>query len=206
VPQDVQGLINLMGKDYFLRYLTAFFEQTPTNFLWNEYCNHANEPVHHTAYLFTYAGAPWLTQKWSRFIMDHAYGDAVNGICGNDDVGQMSAWYALSAIGFYPVSPVDGVYIIGSPLFDRVTLRLDQRYYSGRTFTVIARNNSAQNFYVQSAKLNGKPLNRAWLRLPEIVAGGTLELHMGPQPNKNWGSQELPTSLSGELNYATLPK
>ncbi len=198
VPHDVAGLIHLMGKDYFLRYLTEFFDKTPPSFRWNEYYNHANEPVHHVAYLFTYAGEPWLTQKWARFIMDHAYGTGVKGLCGNEDVGQMSAWYLLSAIGFHPVCPVDGVYIIGSPLFDRVTLRLDPRYYPGRTFTVIAHNNSPQNLYIQSAKLNGQPLQRAWLRHQEIVAGGTLEFVMGPEPNKQWGSSpaELPPSLS----------
>jgi predicted alpha-1,2-mannosidase len=198
VPQDVPGLVKLIGRDYFIRYLSAFFEKTPTNFLWNEYCNHANEPVHHTAYLFTYAGAPWLSQYWSRFLMDHAYHNEVNGLCGNDDVGQMSAWYVLSAMGFYPVSPVDGVYIIGSPIFDRVTLRLDSHYYPGRQFTVITHNNSATNVYIQSAKLNGRPLERAWIRHAEIVAGGTLEFEMGPEPNKNWGSApgQLPPSLS----------
>ena len=187
-PQDVPGLIDLMGRDHFLPYLTEFFEKTPLTFKWNDYCNHANEPVHHTAYLFAYAGKPWLSQKWSRTIMDHAYGTGVKGLCGNEDVGQMSAWYILSAIGFHPVSPVDGIYIIGSPLFDEATIRLDRHYYEGRSFTVKAHHNSAQNIYVQSAKLDGKPLKRAWLRHAEVVAGGTLELVMGPEPNESWGS------------------
>jgi predicted alpha-1,2-mannosidase len=188
VPQDPAGLIDLMGRDYFVSYLTDFFEKTPLSFGWNDYCNHANEPVHHTAYLYTYAGKPWLTQKWARTIMDHAYGAGVKGLCGNEDVGQMSAWYILSAVGFHPVSPVDGVYIIGSPLFDEATIRLDPHYYHGKTFTVKTRNNSAANMYVQSATLNGKPLNRAWLRHSQVVAGGTLELVMGPNPNLSWGS------------------
>ena len=188
VPQDPAGLIDLMGKDYFVNYLTAFFEKTPLTFKWNDYCNHANEPVHHTAYLFAYAGKPWLTQKWARTIVDHAYGAGVKGLCGNEDVGQMSAWYILSAIGFHPVSPVDGIYIIGSPLFDEATIKLDSHYYPGKQFTVKARNNSSQNIYVQSATLNGKPLNRAWLRHAEVVAGGTLELVMGPNPNESWGA------------------
>ncbi len=188
VPQDPAGLIDLMGKDYFVSYLNQFFEKTPKTFSWNDYCNHANEPVHHTAYLFAYAGKPWLSQKWARVIMDHAYGPGVKGLCGNEDVGQMSAWYILSAIGFHPVSPVDGVYIIGSPLFDEATIKLDSHYYHGGEFTVKTRNNSAQNMYVQSAKLNGAPLNRDWLRHVEVAAGGVLELEMGPEPNKNWGS------------------
>jgi len=194
VPQDVAGLIDLMGRDYFLNYLSEFFEKTPLNFGWNEYCNHSNEPVHHTAYLFAYAGEPWRTQKWARTIMDHAYGAGVNGLCGNEDVGQMSAWYILSAIGFHPVSPVDGIYIIGSPLFDEATIKLDPRYYPGGSFTVKTQNNSAQNIYVQSATLNGQTLNRAWLRHSEVTAGGTLELVMGPTPNDRWGAapDELP--------------
>ncbi|MEI9962007.1 MAG: glycoside hydrolase domain-containing protein [Limisphaerales bacterium] len=100
------GLDEFDGHKLFLSYLTEFFEKTPASFKWNAYCNQANEPVHHTAYLFTYAGKPWLTQKWSRFITDHAYGPGLTGLCGNEDVGQMSAWYILSAIGFHPVSPV----------------------------------------------------------------------------------------------------
>ena len=183
-----------MGRDYFLHYLMEFFEKTPLSFQWNDYYNHANEPVHHVAYLFTYAGEPWRTQKWTRIIMDHAYGAGVKGLCGNEDVGQMSAWYILSAIGFHPVSPVDGIFIIGSPLFDEVTIRLDPHYYTGHSFTVKTLNNSARNVYVQSATLNGQPLSRAWLRQAEIAAGGTLELVMGPEPNQSWGSapDELP--------------
>ena len=198
VPHDVQGLIDLMGKDYFLSYLTAFFEKTPASFEWNDYFNQANEPVHHVPYLYVYAGQPWLTQKWARFTMDHAYRTGVHGLCGDEDVGQMSAWYILSALGFHPVAPVDGIYIIGSPIFAKVTVRLDDRYYKGGTFTVLTRNNSNENVYVQSATLNGRPLDRAWIRHAEIAAGGTLELVMGPKPNKSWGSdpKQLPPSLS----------
>jgi len=198
VPQDVEGLVQLMGHDYFLSYLTDFFEKTPGNFKWNDYYNHANEPVHHVPDMFVYGGAPWLSQKWARFIMDNAYGSGVKGLCGNEDVGQMSAWYILSAIGFHPVSPVDGVYVIGSPLFDQVTLRLDGHFYKGRAFDVIARNNSAKNPYIQSASLNGKPLDRAWIRHSEIVNGGTLEFVMGSTPNKDWGSSksQIPPSLT----------
>lgn len=194
VPQDPAGLIKLMGKDYFTSYLTDLFEKTPPDFKWNEYCNQANEPVHHTAYLFVYAGKPWLTQKWARFVMDHAYGPGLTGLCGNEDVGQMSAWYILSAAGIHPVSPVDGIYIIGSPLFEEMKFKLDPNFSSGKTFTVRAHNNSAENLYVQSATLNGKPLDRAWLRHAEVAAGGVLDLRMGPKPNENWGSSpdELP--------------
>ena len=204
VPHDVQGLINLLGRERFLADLQEFFTKTPLSFKWNDYYNHANEPVHHVPYLFTYAGAPWLTQHWTRMVMEHAYGAGVKGLCGNDDVGQMSAWYVLSALGLHPVSPVDGVYLIGSPLFTRASVRLTPPYHRGTAFVVEAKNNSAQNVYVQSATLNGKPLTRAWLRHAEITDGGTLSLVMGPQPNQAWGSsrQDLPPSLSGELEFA----
>jgi len=189
VPQDVPGFVRLMGEDHFFQPLEALFEKTPTDFRWNDYYNHSNEPVHHVAYLFAAAGRPWLTQKWARVIMDHAYGIGVGGICGNDDVGQMSAWFVLSALGFHPVSPVDGIYLIGSPLFDRATLSLDPHHAKGAKFTVVAKNQSPANVYVQSATLNGLPLNRAWIRHEEIMAGGELELVLGPRPNEAWGSE-----------------
>jgi predicted alpha-1,2-mannosidase len=197
VPHDVQGMIDMMGKDFFLTDLTEFFEDTPLTFKWNNYYNHANEPVHHVPYLFVYAGKPWLTQKWVRTIMDHAYGPGVKGLCGNEDEGQMSAWYILSAVGLHPVSPVDNVYVIGSPLFDKTTIRLDPKYHKGKAFTVVARNNSAENVYIQSAKLNGQPLNRAWLTYEEITAGGTLELEMSGTANQQWASSpdSVPPSL-----------
>jgi predicted alpha-1,2-mannosidase len=188
VPHDVYGLIGLMGKEQFLTSLEEFFEKTPGSFGWNPYYNHSNEPVHHVAYLFVYAGKPWLTQKWVRRILEGAYHAEVNGICGNDDVGQMSAWYVMSALGFYPVCPGTNVYVIGSPLFTKATIRLDPRWHAGRSFTVIARGNSATNVYVQSAKLNGKALHRPWLKHEEIAAGGTLEFEMGPEPNLQWGT------------------
>ncbi|MGA2258813.1 MAG: GH92 family glycosyl hydrolase, partial [Thermoguttaceae bacterium] len=206
VPHDVAGLIELMGKDYFLSYLTRFFEKTPASFQWNAYYNHSNEPVHHCVYLYTYAGQPWRTQQWARFTLDHAYGPGIRGLCGDEDVGQMSAWYLLSAIGIHPVSPVDGVYVIGSPLFSKVSVRLDPKYGGRGTFTVIAHNNSARNPYIQSAKLNGKPLERAWLYYREIVAGATLELVMGPEPNQTWGAAPAaaPPSLSDEKGRASV--
>jgi predicted alpha-1,2-mannosidase len=196
VPHDVQGLIDLMGADQFARSLEDFFEKTPDNFGWNPYYNHSNEPVHHVPYLFVYAGKPWLTQRWVRRILDHAYRNEVNGIVGNDDVGQMSAWYVLGAMGFYPVCPGDGIYILGSPLFHRATIRLDPAWHTGKSFTILARGNSAENLYIQSATLNGKPLNRAWISHSEITSGGMLELMMGAEPNTTWGSapESLPQS------------
>ena len=199
VPQDVAGLIGLVGgREEFTRQLDDFFSHTSADDIkgWNDYYNHSNEPVHHIPFLFTYAGAPWLTQKWSRFVCDNAYGLGPRGICGNDDVGQMSAWYVLAAMGIYPVSPASSVYIIGSPVFEKTTLRLGEK--SKKTFTVVARGASPENVYVQSAVLNGKPLQRAWITYEEVAAGGTLTLAMGAQPNKTWGSDPkwAPPSLS----------
>ena len=197
VPHDVYGLIALMGENNFASSLEEFFEKTPPSFGWNPYYNHSNEPVHHIAYLFTYVGKPWLTQKWVRRILDNAYGAGVNGICGNDDVGQMSAWYVMSALGFYPVCPGTDVYVLGSPLFERLTITLDHVWYGNKSFTVIGRNNSPENMFVQSVTLNGKPLERSWIRHHEIVTGGVLEFQMGPQPNLHRGTSKeaLPPDL-----------
>jgi len=197
VPHDVQGLINLLGgRDAFIARLTGIFERTPPDqmMVWNENYNHSNEPVHQMAFMFTYAGAPWLTQKWSRYVCENGYKTGPNGLAGNDDAGQMSAWYVLAASGFYPVAPASGVYILGSPVFSRTTWRTG----AGTTFTIEARNNSATNVYVQSARLNGKALQRAWLTHEEIVEGGRLILEMGPRPNTKWGSAPrwAPPSLS----------
>ena len=188
VPHDVYGLIDLMGYDTFVKELTLFFDKVPEDFLWNDYYNHANEPCHHVVFLFNYAGKPWLTQKWSRKICDKAYNTTVRGLCGNEDVGQMSAWYVLAAMGLHPVCPGDGIYQLTSPVFNQVSIRLDPDYYPGKTFTVTAVNNSQVNVYIQSAALNGHPLERAWVTHQEIVTGGTLEFVMGPEPNTAWGS------------------
>jgi predicted alpha-1,2-mannosidase len=158
----------------------------------------AKVSVHHVPYLFVYAGKPWLTQKWVRRILSNAYHNSVNGICGNDDVGQMSAWYVLSAMGFYPVCPGNGIYILGGPLFSQVTLHLDEKWYKGAKLTIAANNNAAGHPFIQSAKLNGIPLSRAWNRHNEIAAGGTLEFEMGAEPNREWAVQkeDLPPSGS----------
>jgi predicted alpha-1,2-mannosidase len=188
VPHDIYSLIDLMGKDRFAATLEDLFEKTPATFGWNPYYNHSNEPVHHVPYLFVYAGQPWLTQKWVRRILQQAYHAGVNGICGNDDVGQMSAWYVMSALGFYPVCPGDNVYVLGSPLFGTAVIHLDSAWHKGRTFTITARDNSSKNCYIQSARLNGEALQRAWITHSEVTSGGLLEFVMGPRPNLKWGT------------------
>jgi len=147
-----------------------------------------NEPDHHVAYLYNYAGQPWKTQTRVRQIANTLYTNTPAGICGNDDCGQISAWYVFTALGFYPVDPVSGVYVLGSPLMDKVSLKLNPHYCKGSSFTVVARHNSPQNPYIQSASLNGRPMTRSWISQDEITAGGKLVLTMGPTPNKIFGS------------------
>ena len=191
VPHDVKGLTKLLGgKEKTIADLSNFFEKAPVNLEWNDYYNQANEPVHHVPFLFNRLGAPWLTQKWVRSICDRAYHNSEeDGLVGNEDVGQMSAWYVLAAAGFHPVCPGDNRYELFSPLFYKVSIQLDPIYASGGKFTIVAKNNSPANYYIQSAKLNGKSYNKCWISHTDIVKGGVLELVMGDQPNMNWGKE-----------------
>ncbi|HYW43937.1 MAG TPA: GH92 family glycosyl hydrolase [Bryobacteraceae bacterium] len=153
-----------------------------------------NEPAFHIPYLFDYCGQPWKTQRRVRQIMDVWYGDGPLGICGDEDGGAMSSWYVLSAMGFYPVSPGQPAYEIGSPLFEETRIALDK----GKVFTITARNVSTQNKYIQSATLNGKPWDRPWFAHSDMAGGGSLVLVMGPRPNMAWGSapEAAPPSMS----------
>ena len=188
VPHDPGGLAHLLGgNDKAAEKLDAFFAATPKSMGWNDYYNHANEPVHHVAFLFNRWAKPWLTQKWVHAILKNAYLNSVEGLCGNDDVGQMSAWYVLASIGFHPLCPGDGRYEICGPLFDKVTLKLDPKYAKGKTFTVQAKRTSPNDIYIQSATLNGQPFRRSWIGHDEIARGGKLEFVMGPRPNPAWG-------------------
>ena len=216
VMQDPQKLVKLMGGD------AAFVQKMDTMFtteskglfgipditgLVGEYA-HGNEPVHHAAYLYSYAGAPYKTQMRAREIMSKLYNDTPAGAPGNNDVGQMSAWYVFSALGFYPVNPAQGVYVIGSPAVDKATIHLDKNYYGGRTFTMTAQNNSPENVYIQSAMLNGKPLNDSYITHKQILAGGTLDFVMGPKPNMNWGRADAnrpPAGMPTNYAYAAPP-
>ncbi|UAY57468.1 GH92 family glycosyl hydrolase [Arachidicoccus terrestris] len=190
VPQDVDGMVAMMGGPEKVKNdLTYMFEHTPENFMWNDYYNHANEPVHHVPFLFNRVGAPWLTQQWTRRICAGAYHNKVEGLVGNEDVGQMSAWYVLAAAGIHPVCPGDPRYEITSPVFSKIRFKLMAPYASGKNFTIIAKNNSEKNIYIQSAKLNGKPYNKCYLMHSDMAAGGTLELVMGDRPNKSWGAE-----------------
>ncbi len=184
VPHDVRGLAELMGgREKAVADLDSLFEKTPSHFLWNDYYNHANEPVHHIPYLFNRLDEPWKTQQWTRFICEKAYTNRVEGLTGNEDVGQMSAWYVLSACGIHPVCPGETRLEITTPLFDRVEFRLE----NGKKFVISTTGNSPSNVYIQSAQLNGKTYNRCYLDYQDIMAGGTLELVLSDTPNRKWG-------------------
>jgi len=144
---------------------------------------HGNEPSHHVAYLYAYAGAPYKTQARVREILTTLYHAAPDGLAGNEDCGQMSAWYLLSSMGFYPVDPISAVYVLGSPLFDKATIDVGE----GRTFTVEAPGNGPDAPYIQSATLNGRAHAKSWISHADIMRGGKLVLRMGSKPNKAFG-------------------
>lgn len=189
VPHDVPGLVSLFGsEENFITKLDSLFVvdskltgEAPPDIsgLIGQYA-HGNEPSHHVIYLYNYVGQPWKTAQRVREAMNTQYHANVDGICGNEDVGQMSAWYILSAMGFYQVEPAGGRYVLGSPLFDKVSMKVG----AGKTFTVVAKNNSKENIYIQKAKLNGKDYPYSYIDFKDIQKGGTLELTMGNQPSK----------------------
>ncbi|TWR31756.1 glycoside hydrolase family 92 protein [Mucilaginibacter pallidiroseus] len=208
-PHDVQGIINLMGKDEFNNRLNEGFIKSARydfNAEGDLYdlvpINHGNQPNMQASWLFNYSGKPWLTQKWTREIMNKYYGATpYKGWLGDEDEGQMGAWFVMAAMGLFETdggASTKPFYEIGSPLFNKVTINLNQQYYKGKTFIIEARNTSDVNRYIQSATLNDKPLNKPWFYHQDLVKGGSLILIMGPQPNTNWGSKpgDAPPSMS----------
>lgn len=189
VPHDVKGLIKLFGSDKaFMSKLDSLFfvegwagdnASPDMSGMTGQYA-HGNEPSHHVIYMYNYAGRPDKAAPLLRKMLNEMYLDQPDGLSGNEDVGQMSAWYILSSVGLYQVDPVGGRFVIGSPLFDKATVNVGR----GKTFTVVAKNNSDKNIYVQSARLNGKTLKNSYVDFNDIRHGGTLELVMGPKPSK----------------------
>jgi len=201
VPQDVQGLINLMGgKKQFAAKLDSLFitpskEVEDIHGIIGQYW-HGNEPSQQIAYFFDYAGEPWKTQFWIHQIMKTQYGNRPNSLCGNDDCGQMSAWYLFNVLGFYPVCPVNDQYVIGSPCAKQATVVLS----NGNKIEMKANNYSEQNIYIQSMTLNGKNWNKTYIPFKEIMNGGKIIYFMGPEPNMKWGTEQnsQPFSLSAK--------
>ncbi|MGX5817547.1 GH92 family glycosyl hydrolase [Chitinophaga lutea] len=212
VPQDVSGLIRLHGgKVAFTRKLNELFStedklsgrhQSDITGLIGQYA-HGNEPSHHIAYLFNYIGQPWRTQQLVHQVMNTLYHNAPDGLSGNEDCGQMSAWYVMSAMGIYPVTPGDGRYALGTPTFDEVILHFED----GKSFTIKARNLSPKNFYVQGVSVNGKPQAHSWIDHSTITAGGNMEFTLGAQPNKTWASTDAtsPRSSIDEQRIVAVP-
>ncbi|MBR8535554.1 GH92 family glycosyl hydrolase [Carboxylicivirga sediminis] len=201
-PHDIGGLVQLHGgADKFVTKLDSLFSieeevkgahaSPDISGLIGQYA-HGNEPSHHVAYAYNYVGMPWKTAERANEIMRTMYTTEVDGLCGNEDCGQMSAWYVLSSMGFYPVNPADGNYILGTPLFDEATIALA----NGKSFVITTQNNSPENIYIQSATLNGQELSRSWFTHEELVNGGELNLVMGLEPNEQWGTSHLPPSMS----------
>ncbi|RMG22130.1 MAG: glycoside hydrolase family 92 protein [Bacteroidetes bacterium] len=219
VMHDPAGLISLMGGDEaFVKKLDQLFE-APPEFEVGTYGReihemtemvlggmgqyaHGNQPVHHVPYLYNFAGQPWKTQQRVRAIMDQLYGPGPDGLCGDEDNGQMSAWYIFSALGFYPVCPAKPQYVLGTPLFKKATVHLP----NGKTFVVEAPNNSEENPYVQSVLLNGAPYEKNWISHEHILNGGTLIFQMGNTPNETFGqaADARPFSLSAEISKEKL--
>jgi predicted alpha-1,2-mannosidase len=220
VPQDVPGLVEAMGRDRFIRVLNDGFEScAPVRFNGGSHApvDQGNQPTMEVSWLFNWAGAPWLTQKWTRAILDAYYGyNPADAYLGDEDQGQMSSWFIMSAMGLFQTDGgcrVDPIYEIGAPLYPKITIHLSADYgrallpqrHSGadnyyrrgvagatpyrageKTFVIEAHNTSPANRYIQSATFNGKPLNQWWIRQRDLINGGRLVLNLGPKPNKNW--------------------
>jgi predicted alpha-1,2-mannosidase len=214
VFHDMQGLVNLMGGNQkFVAKLDSVFSAPPV-FATGKFRGgvihemremqvmnmgqyaHGNQPIQHMIYLYNYGGSPYKTQYWVREAMNRLYKATPDGYCGDEDNGQTSAWYVFSAMGFYPVTPAVNQYVIGAPLFKKITLNLE----NGKQVFINAAANNAQNKYIQSVTLNGKPYTQSWLNHDVLLKGATLNFNMGLTPNKTWGSmpKDYPYSLSNE--------
>jgi predicted alpha-1,2-mannosidase len=201
VPQDVEGLIGLLGgQAKFNTKLDSLFiaqgdmgkfKSPDVSGLIGQYA-HGNEPSHPMTYFYAYSGQPWKTAEKVRYILDDFYTDKPDGIIGNEDVGQMSAWYVLSALGFYSVNPANGLYVFGSPVINEATLKLQ----GNKTFHIVVKNNGPQNKYINAMQLNGKTYNKTWFKHKDIVNGGMLVITMGNKPGTVWGVGDANKAVS----------
>jgi len=205
VPHDIPGVVQLMGKDLFNQRLEEGFEKSEQfmfaapaldrmqSKIFEYYINHGNEVNMQAAYLFNFSGKPWLTQKYSRAIMNSYYGDTpYHGWEGDEDEGQMGGWFVISSMGLFEMNGgvIDSSKVeLTAPLFRKITISLDPNYYQGKEFVITTENNTPENIYIQSATLNGKPLNKSWIYFTDIVKGGTLNYVLGNKPNPEWGGR-----------------
>lgn len=213
VLHDPQGLINLMGgRKNFINKMDAIFTTDPTSdysyygFKIHEILEmelaemgqyaHGNQPIQHAIYLYNYAQEPWKTQEKVRYVMDNLYGAKEDGYCGDEDNGQTSAWFVFSSLGFYPVAPVTGQYVIGSPLFENVVIELS----NGNKLTINASNNNSENLYINNLTFNGLETHNNWFSHQQLKNGGIIDFTMSNSINKNWGSSKksVPFSMSIE--------
>ncbi len=199
VPHDVYKFIELMGgKEKFSQKLDEFFtlEAKPEDVNGNasgfigQYA-HGNEPSQHIIYLYNFVNEPWKAQLYSSKVMNEQYTDLPSGYSGNEDCGQMSAWYILSAMGFYPLNPANGIYCLGSPQIEKAVIKFED----GKQFIIKTKNHSKENIYIQSVKLNGSEYGKSYITHKDIINGGTIEFTMDNKPNKNWGKSLIPESV-----------
>ena len=205
VPHDIPGVVQLMGKDLFNQRLEEGFQKSEQfmfaapaldrmqSKIFEYYINHGNEVNMQAAYLFNFSGKPWLTQKYSRAIMNSYYGDSpYHGWEGDEDEGQMGGWFVISSMGLFEMNGgvIDSSKVeLTAPLFRKITISLDPNYYQGKEFVITTENNTLENIYIQSATLNGKPLNKSWIYFKDIVNGGILNYVLGSKPNPEWGGR-----------------
>lgn len=216
VPHDVAGLIELIGLERFNERLEYMFMNSRKSMFGgdpeeinsfsgiSELYNHGNQPCLHQSWLFNYSGKPWHTQKWTRTICNEFYGTEPlhgYGVGQDEDQGQLGAWYVMASLGLFDVqghTNANPTFQFGSPIFDKVTIRLHQDYYKGKELVIKTENNSRENMYIQALSFNGKPITNNWARHDMLTSGGTLVFEMGPKPNKSWGIGVPPPSMSGE--------
>ena len=206
-PHDLKGLIDLMGVDEFNTRLEEGFENSRPYFT-SDFVNIGNQPNMEAPWLFNYSGKPWLTQYWVREVLDNYFGtNPVNGYHGDEDQGQMGSWFVMSAMGLFEMdggASVDPVYELSGPIFEKITIQLNEDFYGGNVFVIEAKNSSAKNRYIQSATLNGVVLDKFWFKHSELVKGGKLVLEMGDEPNKQWAAtSEHPQIMDVELIVTT---
>jgi predicted alpha-1,2-mannosidase len=218
IPHDVEGLIQLMGKDEFNRRLEEMFDNASQNNFGGDteeihsfsgveaMYNHGNQPSLHNAWLFNYSGRPWLAQKWTRAICDNFYGTGPlhgYGVGQDEDQGQLGAWFVMAALGLFDVqghAAENPSFQFGSPLFKKVTIQLDPDYYEGKELVIETLNNSETNVYVKSVSFEGELLDNCWIYRKQLMKGGKLVFEMGNQPNMEWGIQALPPSMTNLKN------